>query len=187
MNRSLCKVNLMSRMLLLVALLVLPVTSVLATDKAGIDASVAAALAEFRKHSPTAATLVDKAAGVLVFPDVIKMGFGVGGEFGEGVLLVNNEPEAYYAIAGASFGLQMGVQFKAEMILFMTEEALAGFRRSRGWKVGVDGSVALLKLGAEGRLDTMTANQPIIGFIFSNRGLMYNLTLEGNKITKIKR
>jgi len=187
MSKSLYKTSVRSCLLLLAVLLLAPVTPVLATDKAGIDASVDRALGEFRRHSPTAASLLDKAAGVLVFPDVIKMGFGVGGEFGEGVLLVNNEPEAYYAIAGASFGLQMGVQFKAEMILFMTEEVLASFRRSRGWKAGVDGSVTLLKLGAEGKLDTMTINQPIIGFIFSNRGLMYNLTLEGNKITKIKR
>ncbi|MCW5573476.1 MAG: hypothetical protein KIT37_10645, partial [Steroidobacteraceae bacterium] len=94
---------------------------------------------------------------------------------------------AYYSIAAASIGLQLGAQARTEIILLMTADALKSFRDSQGWKAGVDGSVALATLGAGGTIDTQTAQKPIIGFIFSNKGLMYNLTFEGSKITKIQK
>ena len=127
-----------------------------ADNKAVIDSGTAAALVKLRAHSADAGKLLDKAAGVLVFPDVVKMGFGVGGEYGEGSLLVPDRPTTYFVTAGASFGLQLGVQTKSEVLLFMTEEALRKFQNSTGWKVGVDGSVALIKLGADGSFDTTT-------------------------------
>ncbi len=158
-----------------------------ADSKARIDSKSQEALVTLRDYSVDAGKMLDEAAGVLVFPDVVKMGFGVGGQYGEGSLLVDNEPVAYYATAGASFGLQLGAQFKAEVILFMTEEALQTFRNSQGWEVGVDGSVAMVAVGAGGKIDTKTVTQPVVAFIFSNKGLMYNLTLEGSKITRIAR
>ena len=172
---------------LLGLLLLLPAPLLWADTRAVIDAGSAEALLKLRAHSTAAGELVDKAAGVLVFPDVVKMGFGVGGEYGEGSLLVPGKPTSYFVTAGASFGLQVGVQTKAEVILFMTDEALKKFQNSAGWKVGVDGSVALVKLGADGSFDSQTVGESVVGFIFSNTGLMYNLTLEGSKITRIAR
>lgn len=172
----------------LVALLLLASAPGLrADDKATIDAGSVAALVELRGHSSKAGELLDRAAGVLVFPDVVVLGFGVGGEYGEGTLLVPGKPTTYFVTAGASFGLQAGVQTKAEVILFMTEEALRKFQNSQGWRAGVDGSVALIELGAESSIDTTTIRDEVIGFVFSNKGLMYNLTLEGSKITRIAR
>lgn len=81
-------------------------------------------------------------------------------------------------------GLQLGLQRKSVVILFMDGQALAKFRGSEGWKAGVDGSIAIANLGAGSSLDTNTGQKPIIGFVFSNKGLMYNLSLEGAKITK---
>lgn len=172
---------------LLALLLVMTVATVRADNKEMIDTGSRQALENLRGYHKDAGDLLDKAAGVLVFPDVVKMGFGVGGQYGEGSLLIDGAPAAYYATAGASFGLQVGAQVKSEVLLFMTDEALAKFRNSRGWKVGVDGSVALVKLGGGGSLDTQTITAPVIGFIFSNKGLMYNLTMEGKKVTRIAR
>lgn len=152
-----------------------------------IDAEVRQAVKEFRKHTSAGHELSQKAAGMLVFPSVVKAGIGVGGEYGEGALLVGGKPVAYYNIAAASIGFQLGAQARTEIILLMTDNALSKFRNSEGWKAGVDGSVALVTLGAGGSIDTETAKKPIIGFIFSNKGLMYNLTFEGSKITKIDR
>lgn len=149
------------------------------------DAKVKEALTTFAKHTSAGAELAAKAHGVLVFPSVIKAGFGVGGEYGEGVLQIGGKTVDYYSIAAASIGLQIGAQARTEIILFMTADALKGFRDSKGWKAGVDGSVALATLGTGGSIDTKTAQKPIIGFIFSNKGLMYNLTFEGSKITKL--
>ena len=101
--------------------------------------------------------------------------------------MVKGKTVAYYSTAAASIGFQLGAQIKSQIILFMTPQVLAKFRNSDGWKAGVDGSVALATLGAGGEIDTDTAKKPIIGFIFSNKGLMYNLTFEGSKITRLER
>lgn len=158
-----------------------------ADSKEEIDAYASEALQQFYKETPAGKRLADRAKGILVFPKVLKAGFGVGGEYGEGKLIVNGSTKGYYNIAAASIGFQFGAQQKSQVLLFMTNEALQGFLNSEGWDAGVDGSVAIATIGAGGEIDTKTANQPIIAFIFSNKGLMYNLTLEGSKITKINR
>ena len=158
-----------------------------AASKVEIDANVDAALANFYKESPAGKTLAGKAVGMLVFPKVIKAGIGIGGEYGEGALLIGKRTVAYYSTAGASIGFQLGAQVKSQVILFMKKDALENFRNSDGWKAGVDGSVAVVQFGKGGEIDSDTAQEPIIGFIFSNKGLMYNLTFEGSKITKIDR
>jgi lipid-binding SYLF domain-containing protein len=167
--------------LLLASLLALP-----AAGREDIDRKVDAALAAFREEAPEGAEMMKSAAGVLVFPDVVKVGFGIGGEYGEGALLVDGLPVRYYTTSGASFGLQLGAQSRTQVILFMTDTALRRFRRSRGWEAGVDGSIAVVKEGAGGGVDTHTAQAPIVGFVFSNRGLMYNLSLEGSKISPLE-
>jgi lipid-binding SYLF domain-containing protein len=172
---------------LLAALLLLPAAAVHADSKATIDARSQEVLALLRAHARGAAELLDDAAGVLVFPDLVKMGFGVGGEFGEGSLLVDGRPEAYYATAGDSFGMPAGTQFKSEMILFMTEEALQQFRARQGFQVGVDGQVPLVRFGDGGRIDRNSLAGPLLGFIFSDRGLVSGLTLEGDRIRRIAR
>ncbi|MGQ0383504.1 MAG: BPSL1445 family SYLF domain-containing lipoprotein [Gammaproteobacteria bacterium] len=150
-----------------------------------LDADVREAVAELYKHSSAAKELAGRAAGMLVFPKVVKGGIGLGGEYGEGALLVGGRTIAHYNIVSGSIGFQLGLQQKSQVILFMTQSKLDRFRKSKGWKAGVDGSVALATLGAGGQIDTETARKPIIGFIYSNKGLMYNLTFEGSKITKI--
>jgi len=162
-------------------------SSAQAASREQIDAEVREAIANFRKHTSAGAELSDKAAGMLVFPSVIKAGIGVGGEYGEGALVVKGQTVAYYNIAAASIGFQLGAQSRSQIVLFMNDEVLNKFRKSEGWKAGVDGSVALASLGAGGSIDTTTLKKPIIGFIFSNKGLMYNLTFEGSKITQINK
>lgn len=158
-----------------------------AASKQEIDARVADALQNLYKTSGAAKSLAGQAHGILVFPRVVKGGVGIGGEYGEGALLIGGHAVDYYNVASASVGFQLGLQRKSEVIMFMTDEALKHFRDSDGWKAGVDGSVAIATLGAGGEIDTTTVRKPIIGFVFSNQGLMYNLTLEGSKITRIKR
>jgi lipid-binding SYLF domain-containing protein len=156
-----------------------------AASKEEINAEVREAVAAFYKHTGAGKELSQRAAGMLVFPTVVKAGIGIGGEYGEGALLIGGKPVAYYNLASASIGFQLGAQARTQIVLFMTPKALADFRNAQGWQAGVDGSVALATLGAGGGIDTETAKAPIIGFIFSNKGLMYNLTFEGSKITKL--
>ncbi len=158
-----------------------------AATAAEIDVSVDAALDRFRDEVKGAETFLRSASGMLVFPRVIKAGFGIGGEYGEGALRVGGSTEAYYRTTGASVGFQIGAQSRTIIIAFMEDEALENFRNSRGWEVGVDGSVALVNLGAGADLTTTNIRDPIVGFVFGNRGLMYNLTLEGTKVSRIER
>jgi lipid-binding SYLF domain-containing protein len=152
-----------------------------------IDADVDVALDRFYRTVGGAHDLVRDAEAVLVFPSVVKAGMGFGGEYGEGALRRHGHTEGYYNTISASFGFQLGVQARTVIILFMTDEALRSFRRKHGWKVGVDGSVALVTVGVGGAIDTNQIRKPVIGFILDQKGLMYNLTLEGSKITRIDR
>ncbi|MFC1868190.1 YSC84-related protein [Thermodesulfobacteriota bacterium] len=152
-----------------------------------IDIRVDAALEKFKEEIGGAKKFLKDAKGVLVFPSVIKAGFGIGGEYGEGALRISGKTVDYYSTAAASIGFQIGAQSKTVVLVFLENDALNKFRKSSGWEIGVDGSVALVTLGAGGSIDTTNIKDPIVGFVFSNKGLMYNLTLEGSKITKLKR
>lgn len=129
--------------------------------------------------------LAGRARGILVFPSILAAGLLFGGEYGEGVLRSGGRAQGYYRIASGSFGFQAGAQSKAVVMLFMTEEALAKFRSSNGWQAGVDASVALVKIGANGEIDTNSVNNDVNVFALTNAGLMYNLTVEGTKITRL--
>lgn len=150
-----------------------------------IDVSVDVALEEFEKQVSGGKEFLAIGKGVLVFPRVLKAGVGVGGEYGEGALRVNGKSVDYYSTASASYGFQFGGQMKTILIVFVQEDALTGFRNSEGWKVGVDGSVALVTLGAGESIDTTKIKHPVVGFVLGQKGLMYNLTLEGSKFIKL--
>lgn len=165
----------------------LPAHNAYAASAQEIDIGVEATLKRFRSEVTGGSEFLEKAQGVLVFPNVIKAGLVVGGEYGEGALLVGGKTVDYYSTAGASIGLQLGAQSKAVVIVFLTSDALTEFRQSKGWKAGVDGSVAVIKWGVGEDINTVDVKDPIVGFVFGNKGLMYNLTIEGAKFTKISR
>lgn len=151
-----------------------------------IDTNVDSALTRLYTAAPGSRDLVKKAQGVLVFPSVIAAGLWLGGQYGEGALRSgNNASNGYYSTASASIGLQIGAQSKAIFFLFMTPEALNKFRSSKGWAVGADASVAMLKIGANGNIDTSSVTASVLGFVLTNSGLMANLTLEGTKVTRL--
>ncbi len=158
-----------------------------AASRSEINAGVKTTLGKLYRKVPDSQRLAGQAAGVLVFPTVYKAGIGIGGEYGEGALLTKNKIVGYYNTASASIGLQLGAQAKSVVIMFMTKNALASFKRKDGWKVGVDGSVALITVGAGGSIDTNQIDSPVIGFVLGSKGLMYNFTLEGSKISRIDR
>jgi lipid-binding SYLF domain-containing protein len=164
-----------------------PARTAKAASAARIDADVRATLDSFFWNVRGSRELVDRSIAILVFPSVIKAGIGIGGEYGEGALLTRARTIDYYNIVSASIGFQLGAQARSVIIVFMTPEALDGFRRVDGWKVGFDASVALITVGVGGSIDTTRIVSPIVGFIFDGKGLMYNLTLEGSRISRIYR
>ena len=159
-----------------------------ATDMAkrqSIDASVDGALAKLYTSVQGSRELVGKAQGILVFPSVLQVGFVVGGQYGEGALRVGGSTAGYYSTISGSFGLQAGAQSKAIIFLFMTQDALDKFRNAKGWSAGADASVALIKVGANGAVDTTTATEPVEAIVMTNSGLMADVSLAGTKVSKL--
>lgn len=152
-----------------------------------IDTGADAALTRLGETAPQAKELMQRARGVLVFPSVLSASFVVGAEHGKGVLRVGGANAGYYSTTAGSIGFQAGAQSKAIVLLFMTDEALSQFRSSTGWTVGADATVAVAQIGANGRIDTNTAKQPIVGFVMNNAGLMAGVSLEGAKVSRLVR
>lgn len=153
-----------------------------------IDVSVDVALENFVKQVSGGKEFLESAKGVLVFPNVYKAGIMlVGGEYGEGALRVGGRTVDYYSTAAGAFGPQLGAQKKTFILVFMQKEAIDKFRKSQGWEIGVDGSVALVNVGIGDSIDSTTIKAPIVAFVFNQKGLMGNLTLEGTKFTKLKK
>jgi len=171
--------------LLLLGVLSAPTAA--AASRQEIDARVQEALDTLYQAFPAARELAGRSAGILVFPRVLKGGIGLGAAYGEGALLVGGEPVQYYRLTAASFGFQLGGQARSEVLMFMTEDALQRFRAANGWEAGVDGSVALAVIGAGEQISSHTLQSPIVGFVYGNMGLMYNLSLEGTKYWRIDR
>jgi len=160
------------------------VSETLALSATEIDAGINPSLEKLKDLKGGNAVL-EKAEGVLVFPAVFKAGIGLGAEYGEGALLIGGKTVDYYSTAAASIGFQLGAQKKTIIIAFMDKGALKDFRNSDGWKAGADASITVVAVGADGSVDTSKTNKPIVAFVFDQKGLMYNLTLEGAKFTRL--
>jgi len=152
-----------------------------------IDASVNASLDRFVKQVNGAREFLDSAKGVLIIPKVVQGGLVVGAEYGEGALRIGGKTVGYYNIIAGSFGYQIGAQEKDIILVFMSDKVLKKFRNSKNWKAGVDAEVTVVKVGADESLNTMKFKQPVIGFVFGQKGLMAGATIEGSKFTRLKK
>ncbi len=156
-----------------------------AESRHAVDANYQETLDRVYASNPGSRELVAKARGVLVFPRVISAGLVVGGAYGEGELREHGRFEGYYRTTTGSVGWQIGAQSRALVFLFLTEDALQRFKDSHGWSGGVDASVALLTVGANGAVDANAAQAPTVAFIMTNAGIMAGATLQGTKVTRI--
>ena len=156
-----------------------------AAKRQQIDSAVDSALSNLYAKAAGSKALVDKAQGVLVIPKVVTAGLVIGGSYGQGALRKHGVTAGYYSVGSGSVGLLAGAEEKSIYMLFMNAESLAKFENSKGWTAGADASVSLADMGAAASIDTRTAQQPIIGFVISNAGLMANLSLDGTKFNKL--
>lgn len=143
------------------------------------------ALKRLLSINDVARTLNKKAKAVLVFPSIVKAGFLFGGQVGDGVLLRGGQPSGYYNTVAASYGLQAGVQTFGYALFFMNDEALSYLDKSDGWEVGAGPSYVVVDQGAGKAFSSTTLTQDVYAFIFSQKGLMAGLGLQGSKITKL--
>lgn len=156
-----------------------------AASAAEIDRDVSTALTNLYAQSPAAKTLGGTAKGILVFPSIVKGGFIVGGEYGNGALRKGHTTVGYYNTAAASYGLQAGVQSFGYALFFMDDASLAYLDKSRGWEIGVGPSVVIFDEGMGKSIGTTASHEGVIAFIFGQKGLMAGIGLKGSKITPI--
>jgi lipid-binding SYLF domain-containing protein len=156
-----------------------------AAQRQAIDASVDSAVSRLYSQQPGTRELLASARGVLVFPSLVTAGFIVGGGSGQGALRKGGKTTGYFRMTEASAGLLAGAQSQAVFVLFMTDEALKRFESSNGWTVGADANVSMISVGANATLNTTTTRQEVIGFVLTNGGLMGNLSLNGNRVTRL--
>jgi lipid-binding SYLF domain-containing protein len=168
------------------AALVVP-QRVSAATAAELNREAQAALNALYAKNPGAKAIAKDAVAILVFPSVIKAGLGVGGQYGEGVLYRGGKAVAYYNTAGASVGMQAGGQKYGYAMFFLSEETLKSLDKAEGFEVGVGPSVVVADQGLAKSTTTTTVKDKIYAFIFDQKGAMYALGIQGNKITKIKK
>jgi lipid-binding SYLF domain-containing protein len=146
-----------------------------------------AALQSLYDGSPGAKALGAKARGILAFPKVLKAGLVVGGQGGDGVLLMNDKVVDHYNTAAVSVGLQAGAQSFGYVLFFMSDKVLNDFRKSKNFEIGVGPNIVIIDAGAAKDLNTETAKADVYAMIFDQKGLMAGIGLQGSKITKLKR
>lgn len=151
-----------------------------------LEADARRALNDLYQHTPAAKALAQTSAGILVFPNITKGGFIVGGQFGRGVLFKNGQVAGYYSTTAASWGLQAGVQRFGYALFFTESSDIAYLDRSDGWEIGVGPNVTVVDTGIATSLTTTTLRSGVFAFFFEQRGLMAGIGIQGTKISRIQ-
>jgi lipid-binding SYLF domain-containing protein len=151
-----------------------------------LNADAAKTLQALYQTNPTAQAIGQKATAILIFPKVTKVGLVFGGSYGEGVLMRGSSVSGYYNSVSASWGLQAGAESFGYVVFLMNDRALTYLNASKGWELGIDPSVTLVNEGVAKNLSTSTLKKNAYAFVFDEKGLMVDVSLEGTKISHIK-
>jgi lipid-binding SYLF domain-containing protein len=157
----------------------------LAASARAIDRDARASLDNLYRHTPGARALGDKAVAVLVFPSIVKGGFIIAGQFGDGALIKGGKTVAYYRSLAGSYGFQAGVQAYGYVLFFMDDASVRYLDNTAGFELGTGPSLVVLDKGFGKSLSTTTLQRGIYAFIFDQKGLMGGVGIQGSKITRI--
>jgi lipid-binding SYLF domain-containing protein len=175
------------RLGVLIALMLLAIPQISQAETAAvINRDVTNALNTLYKTTPAAKKMSEIAKGVLVFPSIIKGGFIIGGQYGEGALRVNGKTTGYYRTVAASYGLQAGAQSFGYALFFLSDADLKYLKSSDGWELGVGPTIVVMDEGMSRSFSTSTAQSGVYAFFFDQKGLMAGLGIQGSKISKIQ-
>lgn len=164
-----------------------PVGDAIAATAEDLNKDAGQALTTLYGRNPTAEVIAKKAKAILVFPKVIKAGLVFGGAYGEGVLMKAGRPTEYYNSVSASWGFQAGAESYAYVVFLMSDKAVNYLATSKGWELGVGPTVVVVNEGAAKNLSTSTLKDDAYAFITDQQGLMASISIEGTKISHIKR
>ena len=177
----------MAFVLFVTALALFPARPAMAASAASLTGDARSALKTLCSKKPAARALNDKAAGVLVFPRILKAGFMVGGQYGEGVLFKRGKVAGYFNSVAGSYGLQIGAQKFGYVLFLMSESAVKYLDKSDGWEIGTGPTIVVVDEGMAGSMSTTTLKSDVYAFFFSQKGLMAGIGIQGTKVTRIKK
>ena len=156
-----------------------------AASASEIDRNATQALTTLYNNTPGAKALADKSKAILVFPSIVKGGFIIAGQYGDGALRKHGKTVGYYRSLAASYGFQAGAQSFGYVLFFMDDESVKYLDKSEGWELGTGPSLVVLDKGFGKNMSTTTMQKGVYAFIFDQKGLMAGIALQGSKITKI--
>jgi len=157
----------------------------LAASASEINRNATQALQTLYQTTPGSKALADKAKGILIFPNIVKGGFIVAGQYGDGALRSRGRTIGYYRSVSASVGFQAGAQSFGYVLFFMDNDSLNYLKKSDGWELGTGPSLVVLDKGFGKNLSTTTLQKGVYAYIFGQKGLMGGVGIQGSKITKI--
>jgi len=157
----------------------------MAASRSEIDRDSTQALTTLYRHTPGAKALADKSKAILIFPSIIKGGFIIAGQYGDGALRKNGRSIGYYRSLEASVGFQAGAQSYGYALFFMDDASLKFLDKSDGWEVGTGPTLVVLDKGFEKNVTSTTMQSGVYAFVFSQKGLMGGINIAGSKITRI--
>jgi len=165
----------------------MPVLHAHAATAEDLNQDATQALQTLYKTHPSAELLGKNAKAILVFPKIIKAGLVFGGSYGEGVMLQSGKPASYYNSVSASWGWQVGAESYGYVVFLMNDKALNYLQTSKGWELGAGPTVVVVNEGIAKNLSTSTVQDDAYAFIFDQQGLMASLSIEGTKISPIRK
>jgi lipid-binding SYLF domain-containing protein len=150
-----------------------------------LEAKARASLQQLAGSAPRTQQLMQAAKAVLVFPDILKVGFIAGAQGGKGVMFApDGSVMGYYTARAVSYGLQAGGQTFSEAMFLMSDSAIEYLNSSDGWSVGMGPSVVVVDAGMGKSMTTTTLKSDVYAFIYGQQGLMAGLGVQGQKISK---
>jgi lipid-binding SYLF domain-containing protein len=156
-----------------------------AASASEINRNATQALTTLYKNTPGAKALADKSKAILVFPSIVKGGFIIAGQYGDGALRKHGKTVGYYRSLAASYGFQAGAESFGYVLFFMDDESVKYLNKSEGWELGTGPTLVVLDKGFGKNFSTTTLQKGVYAFIFNQKGLMGGIALQGSKITKI--
>jgi lipid-binding SYLF domain-containing protein len=159
----------------------------LAASAEDLNKDAAQSLEKLYKSNPSAESVGKRARAILVFPNIVKAGLIFGGAYGEGVLTRGSKFSGYYNSVTASWGWQAGAESYSYVVFLMSDKAVKYLDKSKGWEIGVGPNVVVVNEGVAKNLSSSTLKEDAYAYIFDQQGLMAALSIEGTKISPIKR
>ena len=147
-------------------------------ERTQLQQQASTTLSTMTSKDPSLGPLLDSAAGYVVFPNVGKGAFVVGGAHGQGVLYQRGMPIGYVELQQASIGAQVGAQSFAELIVLQSSDDV---RRIKDGTFSLSGNASAVALSA-GIAGSTDFRDGTAVFVMPRGGAMAEVAIGGQRL-----